>query len=241
MTSNVQINTTPTQLDLNQIERWFIEEYNEFDNEFYSNWHLIKKAFENKQLASLEYLNYPIGFVTFKEINEGDIYIKEDYFVIERKYRGKGIGEIFVEKIADFYLQKGALAIIGHSENNSLEFWEKTGFIRYDTGYNNTRLDIYKPLINIASPTKNSNSKNRLELWDVGSHLKDRFEPKWVWDIETINNKLQLPIVHPCSDKWNLRWVKNDLVLWDDSIKYFDKNYLKCYETPFLHIDEIIE
>lgn len=241
MDSDLIINTNPSIADLKDIEKWLIEEYNELGDGFYSNWNVICNAFKNGLLVTLEYLKSPIGFITFNNAFDWEIHINEDVFVIKPKYRGRGIGKIFSDKISEFYLQKGAFMITGFSVNDSLGFWENMGWKRYYTSYNSTRLDIYKPLVDIASISNNSDFNNRLELWNLEPYQINDTKPMWVWDIKTENNKLVLPIIHPCRPDWNLRWVKNNIVIREDKIKYFDKEVYKYYKSPFLYISELIE
>lgn len=65
MITEFQINTAPTQFDLEKIEKWLIEEDREFNKGFYCNWTIITKAFKNKELVTLDFKESPIGFLVW--------------------------------------------------------------------------------------------------------------------------------------------------------------------------------
>jgi hypothetical protein len=63
MITEFQINTAPTQFDLEEIEKWLIEEDKKFNEGFYCNLTIIEKAFNNNELVTLDFKERPIGFL----------------------------------------------------------------------------------------------------------------------------------------------------------------------------------
>ncbi|MBJ2174183.1 GNAT family N-acetyltransferase [Aureibaculum sp. A20] len=233
-----QLNLSPTQPDLNEIEKWLIEEYKTFGDGFYCNWAIIEKAFRNKKFITLEHNNFPIGFLVW---NKGEIYAEIDIMVIKPENRNSGIGKYFFNQIAGFFKEKGFLAIkLFCSPSESEKFWKKMDFIKFpDRGYSESELMYYKPLIEIQQTTKN-NSDNKIELWNVESYQAKNHEPKWTWEVNSTLGKLLLPIIQPCNCNWNLRWTKNGKKIREDKVKYFSENNRIEFD-PFLFITELNE
>lgn len=86
MRTELQINTTPTQIDIEKIERWLIDEEREFNEGFYCNWNIIKKAYENKELVTLDFKDSPIGFLVW---SKGEIYAEIDILEIKTRISAK--------------------------------------------------------------------------------------------------------------------------------------------------------
>lgn len=116
------------------------------------------------------------------------------------------------------------------------------GFIKFpDRGYSESDLTYFKPLIKIQTTSKNEQTENRVELWDVEPYQKKDNLPKWTWDIEIKNNKLTSPIIQPCNCNWNLRWIKKGKTIREDKVKYFDTEDNRVEYSPFLYIESLIE
>jgi len=239
MITEFQINTTPTQFDLETIEKWLIEEDKKFNEGFYCNWTIIEKSFQKNELVTLNFKERPIGFLVW---SKGEIYVEIDILEIKPEHRKKGIGQYFFEKISEYFKQKGFLAIkLFCSPRESEKFWIKMGFIKFPKrGYSESDLTYFKPLIELQTTITNGQTENKVELWDVEPYQKNNNLPKWTWNIEIINNKLTLPIIHPCNCNWNLKWTRNGEVIKEDKVKYFDTKNRVEY-NPFLYIKELIE
>lgn len=239
MFTEFQINTTPTQFDLEEIEKWLIAENKKFNEGFYCNWAIIEKAFKDTKLVTIDFKERPIGFLVW---SKGEIYVEIDILEIRPEYRKKGIGEDFFDKISDYFKQKGFLAIkLFCSPIESEKFWQKMGFIKFPKrGYSESDLTYFKLLIEVQTTLLNGYSENKIELWDVEPYQKNNNLPKWTWNIEIINNKLMYPIIHPCNCNWNFKWTKNGKVIKEDKVKYFDTQNGVEY-SPFLYIKELIE
>lgn len=238
MNLDFQLNLSPTQSDLKEIEKWLIEEDKTSGKGFYCNWTIIEKSFRNKEFITLNYNNFPIGFLVW---SKGEIYAEIDIMEIKPENRNSGIGKYFFNQIADYFKEKGFLAIkLFCSPRESEKFWKKMDFIKFpDRGYSESDLTYYKPLIEIQQTTKNY-SDNKIELWNVEPYQVKNYEPKWTWEIKANLNKLLLPIIQPCNCDWNLRWTKNGKIIKEDKIKYFSENNRIEY-SPFLFITELTE
>jgi GNAT superfamily N-acetyltransferase len=240
MITEFQINTAPTQLDLEKIEKWLIEEDRESNEGFYCNWTIITKAFKNKELVTLDFKESPIGFLVWSNCEN---YAEIDIFEIHPEHRKKGFGQVFFDKISENFKRKEFIAIkLFCSPRESEKFWKKMGFIKFpNRGYSESDLIYFKPLIEISATSKNVLTENKVELWDVEPYQKDDNLPKWTWNIEIKNNKLILPIIHPCNCNWNLRWTKNGKTIREDKVKYFDTKKNRVEYGPFLYIEKLIE
>lgn len=194
----------------------------------------IKKVFNEKRLITLNYQKVPIGFVTYYLC---DIHVEVEIFVIEPKYRRKGIGKIFYEMVAEHFKSSNYLALkLFCSPHDSETFWKNMGFIEYpNLGYREHDLTYYKPLIEVQKLSINEKHDNKLQLWNCEPHQKNDAPPTWTWDLD-INNSPTLPIVQPCHHDWVLRWVKNGEIKQEDKVKYFASNQKKIHFPPFLYI-----
>lgn len=239
MKSDFQFSISPTQSDLTEIERWLIEEDIKFGKGFYCNWSIIEKAFTKKELITINFNSLPIGFLVW---SNREIYAEIDILEIEYNHRNKGIGKYFFDHISNYLKEQGFLAIkLFCAPRESEKFWKKLNFLKYpNTGYSQSDLTYYKPLVPIQEITNNSNSENKLELWNVEPFQIKKYEPKWTWEVQSKTNKLPSIIVQPCNPNWNLRWTKNSRVIREDKVKYFFTNEEIDYST-FLIIKELVE
>ncbi len=235
ISKELKINSNTSKTDLSEIKKWLEKEMEETGEGFYGNWDVIEKNFNNNNLITLSYLNFPIGFVTFYKF---EIHVEIGIFVIESKYRRKGIGKIFYEKVAEYFILHNYLALkLFCSPPASEIFWKKMGFIEYpNIGYSEHRLTYYKPLIETQEISTNGKHNNKLELWSCEPYQKKDTPPTWSWDLDIDSNSPTLPIMQPCNDNWNLRWSKNGEIKQEDKVKYFRSNQKIIHFPPFLYI-----
>ena len=177
----------------------------------------------------------PIGVFNIKNLGTMPEY---GALIGDELYRGKGIGKIFYEKIAEHFKSDNFLALkLFCSPPDSEVFWKKMGFIEYpNIGFNEHRLTYYKPIIEVQQSSTDERHNNKLELWDCEPYQKDNQEPTWAWDLDMDSNSPTLPIIQPCNDNWNLRWRKNGEVNQEDKVKYFKSNRKVIHFPPFLYI-----
>jgi len=240
MIHEFQINTFPTDFNLEEIKKWLIEEDEKSNEGFYCNWIVIEKAFKNKRLVTLDFKESPIGFLVW---SRGEICVSIDILEIKPKYRKKGIGKVFVELILEHFKQKGFMVTkLYCSPRKSERFWKKIGFTKFpNRGCSESDLTYFKPLIKIQTISKKEHTENVVELWDVEPSLKNDYLPKWTWNIEIKNDKLVLPIIQPCNYNWNLRWTKDGKIVIEDKVKYFGTMKFRVEYDPFLYIGKLIE
>lgn len=233
-TKELQINNKPSKTDLSAIKNWLEEEMEVYGEGFYGNWAGIEKNFYNEKLITLSYLNYPIGFVTFYQFK---VHVDIGIFAIEPKHRGKGIGKIFYQKVAEHFKRNNYLALkLFCSPSSSETFWKQMGFIKYpNIIYREQDLTYYKPLIEVQKLSTNKKHDNKLELWNCEPYQKNNTPPTWTWDLD-IDNSPTLSIIQPCHHDWVLRWVKNGEIKQENKVKHFVSNLKEIYFHPFLYI-----
>ncbi|PKP51210.1 MAG: hypothetical protein CVT92_13290 [Bacteroidetes bacterium HGW-Bacteroidetes-1] len=116
------------------------------------------------------------------------------------------------------------------------------GFIKFPTrGYSESELTFFRPLIEVTKSNGNPDDFNKLELWDVEPYQSTNNSPRWIWNLELSNNKLEKPIIQPCNVNWNLRWTKNGKIVREDKVKYFSDKDNQIEFCPFLYVKELME
>ncbi|MFO7734966.1 MAG: GNAT family N-acetyltransferase [bacterium] len=235
-----RINLSPSKTDLKIIEKRLIEEDSLYNEGFYCNWNIIEKSFESNKLITFESNAKIIGFAVYSKYN---IYVDIDILEINRNYRKKGFGKIFLNEIAQEFTNQKIIAIrLFCQPQESEHFWRRMGFIKFPTtGYFESDLIFYRPLIEVTKSNGTLDNFNKLELWDVAPYQLTNNSPRWIWNLELSNNKLEKPIIQPCNLNWNLRWTKNGEIVKEDKVKYFSNTENKIAFCPFLYVKELIE
>jgi len=228
------INTKPLLSDLENIKDWLIKEDKELNEGFYCNWKIIEKSFQNNKLITLQVHENPIGFIVW---SNSSICADIDILEIKPEYRKKGFGKIFFEQVSDYFIKEGYLVIkLFCSPKESEGFWIKMGLEKFpDRGYSENELTYFKTLIDVT-PTTENETENKLELWNVEPHEKDKNIPKWRWEI---NDNLTNPIIQPCNFNWNLRWTKNGKIIKEGKVKHFISEENTIDYSPFMYIESL--
>lgn len=235
--TNYKIDINPTKKDLKEIIDWLKEEY-ELNNEgFYCNRNIISNAQKTDNLIVFKIDNRCVGFLVWGKIYEFVIDI--DIFVIHPDYREKGLGKTFYNYVREYFKNNSYKVFKLFCEPASSEgFWKKMGFYRLPKfKYSQHELTYYNILVDTAS-SNYIEGADIIELWDVEPAWAEDNEPKWTWYIETENNKLILPIIHPCDCNWQIRWSRNGKVLKEEKVKYLTETYFECYFDKFLIIND---
>jgi len=235
-----KINLSPSKSDLKIIKKWLIEEDKLYNDGFYCNWNIIEKSFQSNELITFKSNEKIIGFAVYSKC---DIYAEIDILEINRDYRKKGFGKIFFKQIVQEFTNQNIIAIKLFCQPRASEhFWRRMGFIKFPTrGYSVSDLTFYRPLIETTKSNGNSDDFNKLELWDVEPYQSTNNSPRWIWNLELRNNKLEKPIIQPCNVNWNLRWTKNGKIVREDKVKYFSDKDNQIEFCPFLYVKELIE
>jgi GNAT superfamily N-acetyltransferase len=233
--SDNSINTNPILSDLEHIKDWLIKEDKELNEGFYCNWNKIEKSFQNNKLITLQVNENTIGFIVW---SSSSICADIDILEIKPEYRKKGFGKIFFEQVSNYFLNEGYLVIkLFCSPKESEGFWKNMGFKKFPDLDYYTELTYYKTLIDVAQVTE-IDIENKLELWNVEPHEKDKNLPKWRWEF---NDKLIKPIIQPCSFDWYLRWTKKDKVIKEGKVKHFNSEENTIDFSPFMYFENLIE
>jgi GNAT superfamily N-acetyltransferase len=205
---------------LAEIKNFLIEEEKLSNEGFYCNWHNIEKSFNKNCLFALDLDGKIIGFLTWR--NRGNQYLDICIMEINPKYRNKGFGKLFYDKVEKYFLSNNFLAIQLFCKPKSSEmFWRKMGFTKLpDRGYGEPELSFFKPLIKTRELSDTNCLINKVELWNLEPYLIKEQPAKWTWNID--DNKY--PIFIPCNDKWNLRITKNSQIIKEGKVMDFDRN-----------------
>lgn len=239
MNNDYVIHTEPTNKELHIVKEWLYDEYvnNNKQYGFYCNWNLIEKGVDENRVVVCLFKNEPVGIVLWSEY-EGQVNIH--IFVIMASLRGQGLGAMFVEVLSNYFRGINAFVIKLFCEpEKSVLFWEgKLNFIQFPIrGYSESSLTMYKPLISTTPCTSILDTPYRLELWDVEPFQSKKILPRWVWKIDS--DLRSNPILCPCNNNWNLRLIKNTIIIQEDKVKYFGNKAYSCVRGDFLYIDNL--
>lgn len=237
MENKYEIKFRITSVELNEIEDWLKSDKlnSKKGNSFYNNWDLICKAHRENTIAIIKLENIIIGYSIWSVIEIGAII---DIFEIKPDYRKRGVGKYFFKKISDNFILNNFKVIRLFCEPKKSEiFWIKMGFRKFSyVSESIPDLSYFKPLIVINEPKINTDSCNKLELWDLEPHLAKKTKPKWIWDIDYDNFQ---PILHPCNSDWNIRLSIKEKIIKEKKVKYFSKKEIQF--DYFIFIDELSE
>lgn len=194
---NLRLNTSPSEGNLKEIEKWLVFEDKHLLVEFYCNWNVIKDSFNKKRLFTFHYDENVIGFVTYREV---EIHVEIDIFEIESNQRHKGLGHYFYTQIENYFKSLNFVSFkLFCAQRESEKFWRKQHFIQFpQVIYSESDLTFYKPFIKIAIPNENLNDDNVLELWNREPYLvRPNNKPNWSWNINE-DGSLESSIFFPC-------------------------------------------
>jgi GNAT superfamily N-acetyltransferase len=237
------IETEPKKQDIDEVLLWLKSERDSDGCGFYNNKKIIEESFERGKSIVFKHGNENIGIVIWHEYGEYEkMRVDIDIFVIHPYYRKQGYGGFYYKTISDFFRNNGFKVIMLFCEPRISEsFWKKMGLVKFpNCGYRVHELTYYDILVNTSSNAYINNA-DKIELWNVEPYEAKRTEPKWIWYVESQDDVLLYPIIHPCNHDWNLRWSRNDTVLREEKVKYFTNEYEELYYSQFMYIDKLIE
>lgn len=215
-----QVNFVPNRKHLSQIEKWLIEEMNETNQGFYSNWGIIFKAFEKGELIILTENDYAIGFLVF---NTTELIIEIDIAELKPDYRKKGLGRKLIDETLIEFQNRGVIICeLFCSPESSEPIWKSMGFLNFPKLPRSTKIRMYKILIPFLSTNEEGDSNEKIELWDLEPYQVKFNEPKWVWNLTFKENSRELlkPIIQPSTYDWQICW-RNESREIVDKTKYF--------------------
>jgi GNAT superfamily N-acetyltransferase len=129
--------------DIGYITRWLREEFDEAGRGFLYNFlsHLEGHGREGVYVVTAN--GIPVAF----QLGE----CTPDVFCVKQEYRGRGLGTALLHALEDRARERGMNILRGEcSPKESLSFWEKHGFVRYDDGSGKIR--VYKIIQRVLAP-----------------------------------------------------------------------------------------
>lgn len=221
-------------VNFHKIISWLRQEWEETGSGFYFNREIIRKAYEGKRILGCIKGNKPIGFLTWTEYKDkSKIYIDLDIIAIHQEFRGQGIGKEFYNLAEKYFIKRGVIVVkLFCSPASSESFWKTMGFQKFPIGLNEPALTYYKSLIECTKPSE-SNTINKMKLWDVVSFRAPKTKPKRVWNIDDNFEA----IIQPCSGDWCLRLTLNNKIVKESMVKRFTSKKDELRIGSFLYIN----
>ena len=232
-----KLNLYPTVKHLTDIEKWLIEEWNETNRGFYSDWSNIREAFTEKTLSIITKNDFAIGFVTYKIYDFTAVINITEIKPSERK---KGLAKKMINETLEFFRSQKVLAVkLFCSPENSESFWQKMGFLNFYDVYNQYRINMYKTLVETLDLSQDENRETTIKLWDCEPYQAKDFEPNWVWKLSFLSDNMTLtkPIIFPVSQDWQIELTGVERKNIPDKIKYSEID-LEC-DGSFMIIRKI--
>jgi hypothetical protein len=220
-----KVSFAPTENQKNEVERWLKLEREETGEGFYCNWNIIDEAFKEKKIATISIGRKAIGFVIWS-VRQFSATI--DIVEIDRKYRKKGAGRVLITSLLNLLAAKDILAVdLQCSPPSSERVWRKFRFIDFPLGGDGeagSNKWMYKILVPYLKPRFPDNGEVVL-LWHSEPHHTNGSSPDIAWSLKFKKNTRDLvkPIIYPASRDWRIKWIRNNEVIKDDKIKYFEK------------------
>lgn len=230
---NFSLITRPTKEQFIKLEIDLKAEFESFRSGFYSHWKEILNTFESNGLVLFELNTKLVGFaaIEYKEITS-----KIDFFQILKPFEDNGYGSLFCALLLDHLKKENYKATSLVAIWGSETFWKKQGFDPFEGDKLNIEPhSYYKILVDCAFPVQNSESLNRVEIWDT-LFYRDGSLPTWTFE----TNKKFKPILLPVHNEWKIRWTKNGIVEFDFIIKRFTRITEIDY-FPFVYIEKLPE
>ncbi|HEY0669398.1 MAG TPA: GNAT family N-acetyltransferase [Sphingobacteriaceae bacterium] len=225
------ISYSPTSEQLAQIESWLITEQKENDKGFYCNWEAISNAFQKNLMAVISKEGNAIGFVIWHCSSERTVTL--NIIEIKPAERRKGYGKVLTEALMAHLLQKGIMSIDANCLSTSSEkLLCGLGYLPYpETESRKEGKYLYKIMIPYLEQAHSETAT--VELWNNEPYCTNTVRAKWKWETYLLNTKgeLILPIIHPCSADWRIRYTVDGKTVRDNKVKYFttDEIYFSGY------------
>ncbi|WP_338731433.1 GNAT family N-acetyltransferase [Mangrovimonas cancribranchiae] len=217
----LKTNFHPSEKHLADIKNWLIKEWNETKSGFYCNWNIIEEEFAKNNVAVITENDFVIGFLVYRIYEFQAIIDIAETKPTERK---KGIARKLINDTLDYFGQKGVLVCeLFCSPENSEPFWKRIGFENFPDLPHNSRINMFKPLVETLKPTEKAKSDTKISLWNCEPYQADREKAKWNWDLNFAddNKTLTKPIIFPVSSDWQVELTKNGQKIVSEKVKRF--------------------
>ncbi len=244
-TDSYHVNFSPTDKQVDEIEKWLIAERQKTGDGFYCNWNIIKSSFDKNELATISFNNNTIGFATWRLLTDKTARI--EITEVKPTHRKKGIGKKLTTQLLNFLKNKGICVVdLQCSPDTSEPVWKRLGFAEFPDppeNYNFNSDDnkkLYSILTEHLQTSSVQSADETIELWnDEPYTTNENTPPTYIWNLEFIDRtrKLSKPIIHPAHYEWRLRWRINGKTIKDDKVKRFNT---EIDFGTFIIIDELI-
>lgn len=217
----LKTNFNPTEKHLADIKNWLIEEWNKTNSGFYFNWNIIENEFAKNNVSVITENDFAIGFVVFRIY---ELHAVIDIVEIEPTKRKKGVAKKLVNKTLENFKRKGILVCeLFCSPESSEPFWRRIGFENFPALPYNSRINMFKPLVETLKPTEKTKSNTNISLWNCEPYQAERENAKWNWDLNFAvdNETLTKPIIFPVSSDWQVELTQNGQKVISEKVKRF--------------------
>ncbi len=222
----IKISFKPKLDQLNEIEKWLIDERNSTGDGFYCNWNIIKSSYDEKKLAIISEDNQTVGFITWANYVE----FTETIEITEIKptHRNRGLGKQLVSKLTQRLISKNVYVVkLQCSPSSSEPIWRHLGFIDFPKhdNWNRGNKELFKILVPHLEAQKNITNEY-IELWNDEPYCTQNVNSTWKWNLSFKDGtrELEKPIIQPCHYDWRIRWANNDLIFKDENVKRFGQD-----------------
>ena len=225
---NAKIVFDPTERELQEVENWLKQEYEDTGEGFYCNWSIIKESLAQKELITISLDKHTVGFLV---LGCRELRATIDILEIRTDHRNKGLGKELVDAVFEHLRADNIYAVdVQCSPSSSEPFWRKLGFRDFPKDRNRTNAgntELFKVLVHCLKCSTKIPNLNReyLDLWNSEPGHTLNASPTWTWSLKFKkgSRELEKPIVHPSNRDWRVRWRMGDTVIKDDKVKYFDE------------------
>lgn len=215
-----ELKLQPAKKHLSDVKKWLEREWSDTHQGFYCNWNIIEESFEKGNLNIITYNDSASGFVVYKIYG---LTAKIDILEIDPSNRKNGLAKKLVDETLEFLKSKGVLAVeLFCSPENSEPFWKKIGFENFPQLPRESKINLYKTLIETLPSSEEGKAKNEIKLWDCEPYQAEQRAPKWIWDLGYLGGigTLTNPIIFPVAQDWQIELSISGEVIITDKVKY---------------------
>lgn len=215
----------PNNTQLSNILAWAKSINENNDVEGFCHLDMIEKGYQKKELATLVFKNEVVSYIHY-QLRES--YIILDHIVTKPEHRKKG----FAIKLLSSLLASKDVAVAEAfcSPKETFEIWKRINFIELPMHvHRSEQLFIYKTIkktLPLYLKTELNPQKEYVCVYDC-DYRESRIEkPKWVWELEFVENSrvLKHPII--LAEHYNLKiqHIKKSCILQESSIERISFN-----------------
>lgn len=231
---------TPEEKYVAQIKAWLHQEMLDKRSYFYYNF--INAKFTEENFACyVDENDEAIGYMYFTH-NERFTHI--DVAVVKFAYQRKGIGRMLLDAVSELSRKQGSVALsLSCVPKSSSRRWIKLGFKKFKEVANHGFLKenaadmpwLYKVIVPAKKATRKKAIAHYISIWcDEPHRVEDSDIPaNYTWDLTSS----ETPIVYPVDGDWRVKYVREDVVVYDEKIKRFRFN--ECESCAFLVVENL--